>query len=174
MQQPSKPADQQPSLMHSQSQPALAPSPYSSQLQQTPAQAPYVASSSSVLANQPTVAQTVTPVLPAGWQESKDQYGRVFYIDHITKTTHWQLPAQISTPGIPASPPLVQPALPGAPPSVPLPSRNQSFQVQPQPPNPSGPLYPSIANVPRTQSFPSCSPAQQPAKFVFTSAFLTF
>eukprot|EP01105_Mastigella_eilhardi_P012228 TRINITY_DN2807_c0_g1_i5.p1 TRINITY_DN2807_c0_g1~~TRINITY_DN2807_c0_g1_i5.p1 ORF type:complete len:663 (+),score=122.81 TRINITY_DN2807_c0_g1_i5:38-1990(+) len=40
-------------------------------------------------------APALAPVqqqMPVGWTQSKDEYGRVFYVDHINKTTHWELP----------------------------------------------------------------------------------
>jgi hypothetical protein len=43
----------------------------------------------------PTPPQEVsvkTTVLPDGWEEKKDKTGKVFYVDHNTKTTHWKLP----------------------------------------------------------------------------------
>ena len=36
--------------------------------------------------------QPVTPMLPPGWEERTDQSGRRFYIDHNTRTTHWNPP----------------------------------------------------------------------------------
>lgn len=37
-----------------------------------------------------------TPPLPEGWQRVRDQRtGRYYYIDHINRQTHWELPASI-------------------------------------------------------------------------------
>lgn len=32
--------------------------------------------------------------LPSGWEQKTDAYGRVYYVDHNTKTTTWQRPTQ--------------------------------------------------------------------------------
>lgn len=33
--------------------------------------------------------------LPAGWEAKKDHNGRVFYVDHNTRTTHWKPPPRL-------------------------------------------------------------------------------
>lgn len=33
-----------------------------------------------------------TPTLPPGWEQKRMQDGRIFYVDHNTKTTHWIKP----------------------------------------------------------------------------------
>lgn len=30
--------------------------------------------------------------LPEGWEQKTDPYGRVFYVDHINRTTQWERP----------------------------------------------------------------------------------
>eukprot|EP01130_Rhizamoeba_saxonica_P011304 TRINITY_DN4693_c0_g2_i2.p1 TRINITY_DN4693_c0_g2~~TRINITY_DN4693_c0_g2_i2.p1 ORF type:complete len:496 (+),score=130.33 TRINITY_DN4693_c0_g2_i2:301-1788(+) len=40
--------------------------------------------------------------LPPGWEVKLDHFGRVFYVDHNTKTTHWKLPNSESMPILPA------------------------------------------------------------------------
>jgi hypothetical protein len=38
------------------------------------------------------------PSLPAGWEEAVDpRTGKTYYMDHLTKTTHWSLPPAIPT-----------------------------------------------------------------------------
>jgi len=42
------------------------------------------------------------PSLPPGWESRIDPLGRLYYIDHNTKTTTYKLPLQVSTtPGLP-------------------------------------------------------------------------
>eukprot|EP00730_Choanoeca_flexa_P000519 TRINITY_DN10230_c0_g1_i2.p1 TRINITY_DN10230_c0_g1~~TRINITY_DN10230_c0_g1_i2.p1 ORF type:complete len:121 (+),score=14.25 TRINITY_DN10230_c0_g1_i2:128-490(+) len=33
--------------------------------------------------------------LPPGWEQRRTQQGQTFYINHATKTTHWELPVQL-------------------------------------------------------------------------------
>uniref|UniRef100_A0A146LFL1 E3 ubiquitin-protein ligase n=1 Tax=Lygus hesperus TaxID=30085 RepID=A0A146LFL1_LYGHE len=40
----------------------------------------------------PVVTPTPTAALPDGWEERKTSQGRVFYVNHITKTTQWTPP----------------------------------------------------------------------------------
>ena len=40
----------------------------------------------------PELEANVPVTLPQGWEQKKDNQGRVFYVDHNTKTTHWKLP----------------------------------------------------------------------------------
>mmetsp|Transcript_4534 Transcript_4534/g.5573 ORF Transcript_4534/g.5573 Transcript_4534/m.5573 type:complete len:115 (-) Transcript_4534:613-957(-) len=42
------------------------------------------------------------PTLPAGWQELRTDDGRTYYIDHNTKTTHWNLPINSNPPPPPS------------------------------------------------------------------------
>ena len=42
------------------------------------------------------------PTLPAGWQELRTDEGRTYYIDHNTKTTHWNLPINSNPPPPPS------------------------------------------------------------------------
>jgi len=37
-----------------------------------------------------------TPQLPPGWQVAYTAEGQMYYVDHNTQTTHWNLPAYIS------------------------------------------------------------------------------
>jgi hypothetical protein len=39
------------------------------------------------------------PQLPPGWQVAYASNGEPYYVDHNTKTTHWQPPAYIALPG---------------------------------------------------------------------------
>lgn len=32
--------------------------------------------------------------LPPGWEEKYDQYGRVYYLNHNTRTSQWQRPSR--------------------------------------------------------------------------------
>ena len=32
-------------------------------------------------------------VLPPGWEERRDDFGRVFYVNHSNRTTQWEHPA---------------------------------------------------------------------------------
>ena len=44
-----------------------------------------------------TTSSSAAPVLPQGWEEKVDDQGRRFYVDHNTKTTHWEIPASLIT-----------------------------------------------------------------------------
>jgi hypothetical protein len=46
-------------------------------------------------ATQPTVQ------LPPGWQQAYTAEGQVYYVDHNTRTTHWQAP-QMQAPALPS------------------------------------------------------------------------
>mmetsp|Transcript_35575 Transcript_35575/g.113735 ORF Transcript_35575/g.113735 Transcript_35575/m.113735 type:complete len:190 (-) Transcript_35575:337-906(-) len=39
-----------------------------------------------------TTATTTRDSLPAGWEEKQTPEGRTYYVDHNTKTTHWNRP----------------------------------------------------------------------------------
>jgi len=32
-------------------------------------------------------------VLPPGWEERRDDFGRVFYVNHSSRTTQWENPS---------------------------------------------------------------------------------
>jgi hypothetical protein len=36
---------------------------------------------------------TASVVLPPGWEQRSDPEGKVYYVDHHTKTTHWNYPS---------------------------------------------------------------------------------
>lgn len=57
------------------------PTPFSSPYQQKPPQPP---------SQQP--AMDAEEELPPGWEERQMPGGRLFYIDHATRTTHWERP----------------------------------------------------------------------------------
>ena len=70
------------------------------------------------------------PALPRGWEARKDTWGRDFYIDHNTGTTHWDRPAASAAAAAddvkPSAPPSygeVSPAPPPFPPSY-VPQQN--------------------------------------------------
>lgn len=44
------------------------------------------------------------PLLPSGWEERQDEYGRTFYIDHNTQTTTWVKPVETIPALVTASP----------------------------------------------------------------------
>lgn len=44
-------------------------------------------------ASGPTQQESTEP-LPAGWEERIDANGRVYFIDHATRTTQWHRPRQ--------------------------------------------------------------------------------
>ena len=43
-------------------------------------------------------AQLGVPTLPAGWEIKATPEGRAYYIDHNTRTTHWDPPAATASP----------------------------------------------------------------------------
>ncbi|KNC56410.1 E3 ubiquitin-protein ligase NEDD4 [Thecamonas trahens ATCC 50062] len=45
------------------------------------------------------VAGSTTPGLPSGWERRTDARGRTYYVDHNTRTTHWEAPAPVTVPG---------------------------------------------------------------------------
>ena len=47
--------------------------------------------SSNSVTNQTGVSAVNTP-LPSGWEQRFDQNGRIYYVDHISKTTQWDRP----------------------------------------------------------------------------------
>ncbi|MBN3294049.1 ITCH ligase, partial [Polypterus senegalus] len=53
-------------------------------------------SAQSDVGTQPLVAQRMNPInsgpLPPGWERRVDPMGRIYYVDHITRTTTWQRP----------------------------------------------------------------------------------
>jgi len=52
----------------------------------------------------PSYAAAEKPALPPGWEEMKDpSSGRLFYVNHNTKTTSWERP--VAAPAKPAAPP---------------------------------------------------------------------
>ena len=52
----------------------------------------------------PPPATNPSIALPKGWEQQKTADGKIFYVDHNTKTTHWELPKNINTAPPPASP----------------------------------------------------------------------
>ncbi|GAM20319.1 hypothetical protein SAMD00019534_034940 [Acytostelium subglobosum LB1] len=81
--------------------------------------------------------------LPTGWEKRTDDSGKVYYVDHNTKTSHWSLPAQAVH--APPPPPPVQPA----PTQMPTPIQTQ-------------PSVPSAPSVPFTSQPPPPTTTQQP------------
>ena len=72
------------------------PGAASHQLRSQPLQPP------SALAG-PRVAQAPPPAygaapLPPGWEEKKTPDGKPYYVDHNTKTTHWERPQAPAAP----------------------------------------------------------------------------
>ncbi|KAJ1460097.1 hypothetical protein M885DRAFT_426528, partial [Pelagophyceae sp. CCMP2097] len=53
--------------------------------------------------------------LPPGWEKSTNASGDVFYVDHNTRTTHWELPA-VAPRAPPTSNPMLALAASAAPP----------------------------------------------------------
>ena len=47
-------------------------------------------------------ASAVEPFLPEGWEERRAQNGRVYYVNHVTRSTQWERPT------VPASSAVVQ------------------------------------------------------------------
>ena len=58
--------------------------------------------------------------LPAGWEAQRAPDGRTYYIDHNTRSTHWELPPSVgqANPGVPAKPQPGAAGTPGAPPGM--------------------------------------------------------
>jgi len=69
-------------------------------------------------------------MLPLGWETRQDQWGRTYYTDHNTKTTHWELPSATSPSAVIIS---VNPA-----PTAPIPS---DIDPRPARANPSDARY---------------------------------
>ena len=44
------------------------------------------------------------PPLPPGWEARRSAKGRIFYLDHNTRTTHWKPPTRGAPPAPPAAP----------------------------------------------------------------------
>lgn len=40
------------------------------------------------------VPQTIPEILPQGWEARKTHYGRIYYVNHVTKTTQWNPPPE--------------------------------------------------------------------------------
>ena len=79
-----------------------------------------------------------TQTLPPGWEARRDPRGKVFYVDHATKTTHWRLPASVTAqaspaPAIPAKPPVPRKPATTAPPVAPKPTAKRTTTA----PNPT-------------------------------------
>lgn len=51
--------------------------------------------SSSLYSYNPPVNQ-----LPAGWEQRQTNDGRIYYVHHPSRTTHWSLPADVATPAV--------------------------------------------------------------------------
>jgi hypothetical protein len=51
---------------------------------------PYTSQPSHVSMTSSTTARVV---LPPGWEQRTDGEGKVYYVDHHTKTTHWNYPS---------------------------------------------------------------------------------
>lgn len=78
-------------------QPRTPSTPSASTLQ--PVNPPAPRNNTSAAAPPPSSA----PQVPQGWETRTDPSGRVYYLNHNTKTTHWELPANVQqTGGIPA------------------------------------------------------------------------
>jgi len=87
-------------------------------------------------------------MLPPGWEKKIDKWNRVYYMDHKTRTTHWELPSatppsydNASTDAAPASNPLLFSAPPPVPsrPSVARPN-NVAAKPEAAPKQGFGPL----------------------------------
>lgn len=50
--------------------------------------------SAAVGASGPTSFDENSEPLPEGWEEQADPTGRVYYVNHTTRTTHWQRPTE--------------------------------------------------------------------------------
>lgn len=59
-------------------------------------------SRSSLTSNAPAETSANNAPLPTGWEQRFDQNGRIYYIDHISKTTTWNRPA-VNTQSEPAT-----------------------------------------------------------------------
>jgi len=68
------------------------PGPVAASVASVPVAAPRVVGGS--LADRPSSPPPMYPIppLPEGWEEKTDAKGRTFYIDHNTRTTHWDRP----------------------------------------------------------------------------------
>jgi len=60
------------------------------------AASPVVSPARNNTAPAPPAPPSSAPQPPAGWETRTDPSGRVYYLNHNTKTTHWELPANIS------------------------------------------------------------------------------
>jgi len=67
----------------------------------TPETATAAAASSAAEVPQPR--PSAVAALPEGWERRVDQHGRTYYVDHATRSTHWQLPAAVAQ-QVPATP----------------------------------------------------------------------
>ncbi|XP_013384362.1 E3 ubiquitin-protein ligase NEDD4 [Lingula anatina] len=47
----------------------------------------------SVELEEGAVGGVETEALPPGWEERQDNYGRTFYVNHVTRTTQWERPS---------------------------------------------------------------------------------
>ncbi|EGG21788.1 hypothetical protein DFA_01674 [Cavenderia fasciculata] len=65
----------------------------------------------------PVLQQQPIEQLPAGWEKRVDATGKVYYVDHSTKTSHWNLPSSLVQPLVSAPAPIsVAPVVVSAPP----------------------------------------------------------
>lgn len=78
--------------------------------------------------------QAAMPPLPPGWEMSVDPHGKVFFIDHNTKTTTWAHPSRRASPPRQRSPPPQQMQLPVS--SIPQHNYVNQPQQQNTPTNP--------------------------------------
>jgi len=65
------------------------------QRQVVQARAPPVQKQQQRRQQQPVVQRVDSPDLPPGWEAKRDQVGKLFYVNHNTRTTHWELPRKL-------------------------------------------------------------------------------
>lgn len=90
------------------------------------------------------------PPLPNGWQEARDQQGRVYYIDHINKQSHWTHPYYLQVYNQGPNPQISQ--------GVATPHTPQSPYPAQYPPQHHGPYQPSNQYYPQPQPYPNNQP----------------
>eukprot|EP01132_Coremiostelium_polycephalum_P002726 gene2726-3384_t len=130
---------------------------------------PTTTSSPAPVASSPSSSSRLS--LPPGWEARSDPNGKVYYVDHNTKTSHWDLPSPIQAAAAVAPPPqpTIPPQQPASVPTQPIQIQatapatvftNNSFSSNPSPPNKSSsvPSFPQAQPILPPQSTPTPPP----------------